>query len=67
MGSVEAGPRVAGDFVGGGELPEDGDSGATVFAQRAAGDERPEGGRGGRFDPDGLVAAAAGLAAILFT
>ena len=41
---------------------EDGDSGAEIFAERAVGNGRPEGERGGRVDSDGLVAEAAGLA-----
>ena len=56
------GAEGVGDLVGGGELPEDGDSGAAVFAHCASGDGRPEGGRGGGVDPGGLVAAAKTLA-----
>jgi hypothetical protein len=62
VGSVEAGPKVAAILSGRGELSEDGDSGATVSAQRTARDGRPEGERGSGADPNGLVATAAGLA-----
>ena len=43
-------------------MPEDGDSGAAISAQRFAGDGGSEGERSGGVDPVGLVAAAKGLA-----
>ena len=42
-GERKCGAEGGGDLVGGGELPEDGDSGAAIFAQRVAGDGRSEG------------------------
>ena len=61
-GECGGGAEGGGDLVGGGELPEDGDFGAAIFAERAAGDGGSEGQRGGGSDPVGLVAGAAGLA-----
>ena len=42
-GERKCGAESGGDLVGGGELPEGGDSGAAIFAQRAAGDGGPDG------------------------